>query len=375
MTTGLSRCSRPPPYVAPPCRPAPPSPEDGKHISKTDRMTPLFHPRLVNDPFGDPGLFIECLFERRAIVFDLGDNQPLSARSLLKISDAVVSHAHMDHFAGFDRLLRIILGRGKGLRLFGPAGFIDRVGHKLAAYTWNLAASYPNDLVLSATEIHGNDHGASARFHLKEGFRRGGAPRAVNLSDGVVLDEEGFCIRVAVIDHGIPCLAMALEEKSHVNVWKSGVEGMGFRVGPWLRDLRRAALAGLPDDSAFRVRWSEGGERRERVVPLGELKARMLRIVPGQKIVYVTDAAFHEANAEAIVGLARNADALFIEAGFLDCDAAVAAARRHLTARQAGRLARAAGARRVVPFHFSTRYRGDGAALVAEAEAAWAQEA
>jgi ribonuclease Z len=46
-----------------------------------------------------------------------------------------VSHAHMDHFAGFDRLLRVTLGRDKSIALFGPAGFIDRVEHKLAGYT------------------------------------------------------------------------------------------------------------------------------------------------------------------------------------------------------------------------------------------------
>jgi ribonuclease Z len=315
-------------------------------------------------------VLIEWRFERRAFLFDLGDNQPLSPRSLLRISDAFVSHTHMDHFVGFDRLLRIILGRGRGLRLFGPAGFIDRVEHKLAGYTWNLVESYPEDLVLAVTEVHGSDCGAVAEFRLKDRFNRRRSPCAVAFSDGIVVDEEAFRIRAAVIDHGIPCLALALEEKSHVNVLKGSVEAMGFRAGPWLRDLRRASLAGLPDDSAFRVRWRENGESYERTVPLGELKARMLRIVPGQKIAYVTDAAFHEANAEAVIRIARDADVLFIEACFLDRDAAIAAVKRHLTARQAGWLGRLARVRRLVPFHFSARYQGAGAALLREVEAA-----
>jgi ribonuclease Z len=276
----------------------------------------------------------------------------------------------MDHFIGFDRLLRIILGRGRGLRLYGPAGFIDRVGHKLAGYTWNLVESYPEDLVLAVTEVHGSNCGAVAEFRLKDRFNCHRSPRALTFSDGIVVDEEAFRIRASVIDHGIPCLAMALEEKSHVNVLKGRVEAMGFRAGPWLRDLRRASLAGLPDDSAFRVRWRENGESRERIVPLGELKARMLRIVPGQKIAYVTDAAFHEANAQSIVRLARDADILFIEACFLDRDAAIAAVKRHLTARQAGWLGRLARVRRLVPFHFSARYQEAGEALLREVEAA-----
>jgi ribonuclease Z len=43
----------------------------------------------------------------------------------------------------------------------------------------------------------------------------------------------------------------------------------------------------------------------------------------------------------------------------------------HLTARQAGSIARAAGARLVTPFHFSPRYAGREAELRAEVEAAW----
>ena len=43
----------------------------------------------------------------------------------------------------------------------------------------------------------------------------------------------------------------------------------------------------------------------------------------------------------------------------------------HLTARQAGSIARAAGAKLVIPFHFSPRYAGREAELRREVEAAW----
>lgn len=115
-------------------------------------MTPLFHPQLVNGDFGDPVVYIDCLFARRALMFDLGETHALPPRKLLRLSDIFVSHTHMDHFMGFDYLLRVCLGRARTLRLFGPPGFVEQVGHKLAAYTWNLVDSYETDFTMVAIE-------------------------------------------------------------------------------------------------------------------------------------------------------------------------------------------------------------------------------
>jgi len=84
-----------------------------------------FHPRLVNGPFDDPGLFIPFQFQNRAVIFDLGDINRLTPKDILKISHVFVSHTHMDHFIGFDRLLRLSLGREKNLALYGPPGFLE----------------------------------------------------------------------------------------------------------------------------------------------------------------------------------------------------------------------------------------------------------
>ena len=91
-------------------------------------MNPLFHPQLVNGPWGDPVLYIEFKHDRRAILFDLGDVRLLPSRNLLKVTHVFVSHTHLDHFIGFDHLLRVCLGREKTLFFYGPPQFIDQAG-------------------------------------------------------------------------------------------------------------------------------------------------------------------------------------------------------------------------------------------------------
>ncbi len=322
-------------------------------------MKPLFHPRLINEPFGDPGVYVDFLFEKRALLFDLGDLHALSSRQLLKVTHAFVSHAHMDHFSGFDSLLRVFVGRKKVVHLFGPPGFIDRVEHKLASYTWNLIESYENELLFRVTEVSPEGSGSTADFSSPLRFVRGPAT-PVLLPGGVLVDEEAFLVRAALLDHRIPCLGYALEEKFHVNVWKSGLESLGLPTGPWLRELKSTVARGAPDDMLV-----EG-------IPLGTLRAQALRIVPGQKIAYVTDVVFHAANAAAIVDLVRGADLLFIEATFAADEEERAAEKYHLTSRQAGLLGRRAGVKRLIPFHFSPRHSEEGDRLLREALEAFA---
>jgi ribonuclease Z len=323
-------------------------------------MTWLVQSSLVNEPFSDPGLFIDFRFGRRALLFDLGDLTPLSPRQLLRVTHAFVSHTHMDHFAGFDRLLRVCLHRTTPLHLIGPAGFADHVEHKLRAYTLNLLDEDSADFVIAASEFSGAGFDQVCEFRAREAFRRREMP-PVRLSPGLLLDEEEFRIEGAVLDHGIPWLAFAFEEKLRVNVWREGLNRLGLPVGPWLREAKRAVRQGAPDHSEVCVRDGL-------VISLRDLKQHALRTAPGQKIAYAVDLAYNEPNIEKVVALARDANQLFIEAPFLDADANIAAERWHLTARQAGDIAKRACVAHLIPFHFSARYRERADELTREAE-------
>ncbi|MBO0739873.1 MAG: ribonuclease Z [Hyphomicrobiaceae bacterium] len=332
-------------------------------------MPARFDPHLVNEPFADPGLYVDLRFERRALLFDLGDLSCLPPRKLLRISDVFVTHRHMDHFAGFDHLLRFLLGRDKVVRLFGLPGLIDAIEAKLRAYTWNLVAGYDGNLVLHAMELQAPDRLAVAKFAGRQGFVRV-EDNSRAIEGGLLLDEPALQVRAATLDHGIPVFGFALQERAHINIWRNRLDDLGLAVGPWLRAFKDAVVRGDPEEAPVSVAWTQQASGPDHV-PLGQLKRQIMRVTTGRKIAYVVDVAFTPENVSKVVDLAKGADILFIEGGFLDVDAADAALRRHLTAGQAGTIARLAGVKRLETLHYSPRYQGHGTALAQEAAAAF----
>jgi len=330
-------------------------------------MRPLLHPSLVNGRYGDPALYVEMLFEKRALLFDLGDITFLPPRKIHRLEHVFVTHAHIDHFVGFDVLLRVLVGREKTVHLFGPSGFIDRVGHKLQGYQWNLVDRFQYDLSFAVTEVNQTGMVRAARFRLKNAFAAEQL-EARHLPEGIVHSEPAFVVSAVVLEHGTPCLAFALQERAHVNIWKSRLADLKLSVGPWLRELKRAVAEGLPDDHMIKVPQQD--RLPERTMPLGALRS-VLTVTPGQKIGYVTDAADTLSNRQIITALVHGADLLFIEAAFAQADAGLAAERGHLTTKAAGEIARAAEVRRVEPFHFSPRYEGEEEKMIAEVMAAF----
>jgi ribonuclease Z len=277
----------------------------------------------------------------------------------------------MDHFAGFDHLLRCLFGREKTVSIYGLAGMIEAVEHKLKAYSWNLIEGQEASPVFRVTELGDDGQLASASFRGRTGFRREGQSQSP-CDGGLLMREPGFDVRCAVLDHGIPTLAFALQERAHINVWRNKLESAGLAAGPWLGAFKAAILRGAPDETAIEIAWADRGDAKPPTLPLGTLKHDISRITSGRKIVYVVDARFTPENEARIVALAKDADILFIETAFLDEDAATAAQRGHLTARQAGTLARLAGAKRIVTLHYSPRYQGHAERLAREAALAFA---
>src|SRR4030067_86559 len=324
-------------------------------------MKPLLHSSLINGPFDDPGLYIDIMWDRRALLFDAGDVSRLNASQILKVSDVFVSHTHMDHFIGFDNILRTVLNREKTMRIYGPPGITDCVEGKLRGYTWNLTEDYP--FVLHVTEVNTGILNRT-EFHANDGFRR---RELSNVPfSGIILEEDMFTVYCSPLDHKIPSLAFALKERFHININRDKLDKLNLPVGPWLRRFKQALWEGAPGDQRFGIPGSDGGEV-SRVFSLGELKKEIATITEGQKVSYVVDAVYNSENEEKIAGLVRGSDIMYCEAAYFDADKGTASERFHLTARQAGELAHKAGVKELVIFHFSPRYKDNTDELYREA--------
>jgi len=333
-------------------------------------MKPSFHPKLINDSFSDPGLFIPFLFEKRALLFDLGDLSKLSARDLLKISHVFVTHTHMDHFIGFDALLRLLLGRDKELYLFGPSDFIQKMEAKLSSYTWNLIENYENTLSVHVTEIK-KEKIITQRYNSRDRFRPTGDAQEFPFT-GNLLSEEHFSVNAVILDHKIDCIGLTLKENFSINIIKEGLKKLGLEVGPWLREFKKAVYEEGNSDPSFTVVWKDKDKRiREKDFTLCDLKEKIAMISPGQKITYIADMIGSPENITKAVDLAQDSSTLFIEAAFLDKDKDMAQRKYHLTAKEAGLVARKAKVKELTLFHFSPRYFGQEKELLQEAMTAF----
>jgi ribonuclease Z len=173
--------------------------------------------QLVDPSGNEPGLVVDLRDERRALLFDLGEIARLAPRRLLRVTHAFVTHTHMDHFAGFDHLLALGLGRVRRLVLWGGPGFADQVEHKLRAYTWNVVHRYEVPMRIEAHALGVDGTRVHARFDSTRCFERCDEPAAVAAEGGVraerasdtgdvLLDEPLFSVRACIVDHEMPVL-------------------------------------------------------------------------------------------------------------------------------------------------------------------------
>src|SRR5215211_7021438 len=140
-----------------------------------------------------------------------------------------------------------------------------------------------------------------------------------------------YALRCVPLEHRVDTLGWRLQEPDGRRMLPDRLAAFGV-MGP---DVGRLQSMGRLDIDGRTVKIEDVSEHR-----------------PGQRVAVVMDTAWCDGALE----LADAADLLVCEATFLSSEEHVAREYGHLTARQAGRLAASAGARRLVLTHFSRRY-------------------
>jgi len=329
-------------------------------------MPSSFQFKLFNGPFDDPGLFIPFTLEKRAIAFDLGETYSISPRDILKISHVFITHTHMDHFIGFDRLLRLFLGRDKILNLYGPEGFIKNIEGKLSAYSWNLVENFKNKLILNVTEIR--DKYLFTKQYRCENKFLSEKEKISKPFTGLLIQRPAWSVYAVILDHGIPCLGFSIKERFHISIKKNILSDLGLKPGPWLKKFKEAVYNNLDKNAFFELECKENGVSTK--IVFGDLLKKIALITPGQKVTYITDVIYSSSNIRKIIPFAKNSTHLFIESAFLEQDSNIARKKYHLTANQAGTIAYMANVKNISTFHFSPRYAGKEDLIIKEADSA-----
>lgn len=163
-------------------------------------------------------------------------------------------------------------------------------------------------------------------FHDTSGL----VPRPIH-RDGLLEGLGSFELRAAALDHRVTTFGYRLSEPDGISLDRDKLDAAGI-TGP---DVGVLVDVGYFDTPSGRVMLEEVSRPRR-----------------GQSMAFIMDTAPCAAAEE----LADGVDLLVCESTYLTEHQKLAAEYRHMTAAQAGRLASAAGARRLVLTHFSARY-------------------
>jgi ribonuclease Z len=310
--------------------------------------------RLINGLQGDPAVFVLLKRMGEALLFDLGSIDNLGHRDMLRVRHVFVSHAHMDHFVGFDRLLRVNVPHRRQLSLFGPEDFIERVRCKLNSYTWNLID--PDQIRFQVHEVRGDGSVWTALLTNTDKFAAP-AVRTEITHDHLVTLRDGSQVAAALLDHkGIPSVSYKLEAPAILKVRTEKLKTLNLKAGPWLGELQLRVRTG-------KTQGSLDIEGRE--YSIEELSAEMITQQKGRSLVYLTDLSFSPGNLEALKKAFGHASDGISESSFADEDRSRAVDKAHLTSRQSALIARSLGIQHFHIFHVSGIY-GQGPQQVAE---------
>jgi len=313
--------------------------------------------RLVNGSTGDPLLYLDFPGRHNAILMDCGDNAALSPQELADVEVLLLTHHHMDHTMGLDRLLRANLDTSKSLVILGPPQTIEHVFARIQAYEITF---YPfMELEIEVRECH-EEHFRIGRFGCSTKLQTldiDEEPRT-----GVVGYEhsEGR-IEVVTVEHTVPTLSFAWIQPAGFQVNAAALAAGPLKPGPWIGEL----LQKLRQEANPAETLSIGGGTYR----LADLTRHYILETPGCKIVYLTDTYGQGAIRPRLIAFAKQAQFLYGDSFYAKAQTKEASKHKHCRTVDIAEIAKAAKVEQLILMHHAKRYEGDYARLCEEARA------
>lgn len=252
--------------------------------------------------------------EGELFLFDCGEATQVSLRKLnlkwKKISVILISHTHADHITGLPGMLMLNaqVVREEPLVIIGPPKVREYV--ESSRRVLDMYIDYP--------------------IRIRE-ITNPGTPQCVYETDE-------YSIHSFPLRHSKPCVGYSFKEFSRPGLfYPEKAMSLNIPRGPLWGRLQKGESIQLDDGRSISPSDVMGEERY------------------GRKVSYVTDTSWIPSIATEVA----DSDLLLCEAMFEEKLAGSASEKKHLTARQAGRIAaEAGGISRLGLFHFSPRYNG-----------------
>lgn len=306
------------------------------------------HHEILGGPGQDNALLVKIDSGNAVtrLMFDCGGGCPdgLPMSELLGIDHLCFSHLHMDHVAGFDGYFRAVFNRAtRPNRIWGPPGTAAAFHHRFRSFLWNL-----HEEMSGRWEVGDIQDGGTTvwRYELSEAFATA-HPERHDPRPGLVVDAADFTVEAYLLDHRTPSAAYIVREKPRRNVDPARLAALGLSPGPWLKTVKD------PDDPAVTV------EIHGHHHPVAALRDALLSEVPGDSIAYLTDFLPEGPAFDRLTAALDGCGTIVCESQYRHADLALARLNHHMTSVLAARVASRAGARRLVLFHLSARYRPD----------------
>ena len=315
--------------------------------------------QFVNGLTGDPAVTVTIPPLQIKVLFDLGVIDSMSNKELLKIKHIFVSQTHIDHFIGFDRLLRVNIPHFRKIYLAGPKGMIDRVSAKLNGYTWNLLD--PGQLQFFVTEVHGDGLYKRAQLRNDTAFTPEDWIPEIPPGDALIKFPKGGSVKGIPLDHGTDSISYRIDTPSRWTVCPDAIEQLGLEKGPWIKNLQVEVAKPLSQQAKAIDINGVSFETKE-------LTQKILTPQAPYSVGYITDIAFSQKNVDSIKALLTGVSTLICEASFQDAEQERASKKLHLTTRQAALLAARLGAKNLKVFHFSNIYAQSADVSLKEAQ-------